>query len=134
MRQFMLAALLAAACYVVPLSPEAALAQPAQNPGGSLAPPPKFLTRDLQAMCDGAEGSARLAGCLRYMQAAVAMYELIIADGKEITWFCAPRDAQPALLRQQFVEWMRDNSDQMGVEAIQGVRLALADAFPCQGD
>jgi hypothetical protein len=104
---------------------------PAQNPGGSLAPPPKFLARDLQALCDGAEGSARLAGCLRYLQAAVAMYELAVAE-KELTWFCAPREAPATLLRQQFVEWAKENGDQMGQEAIQAVRLAMADAFPCQ--
>lgn len=117
------------------LSVTAAFAQ-AANPQGTnpLAPPPKFLARDLQGLCDGAEGSQRLAGCLRYLQASVAMYELIIADGKELTWFCAPREAPAALLRQQYVEWARENADQMGLEAIQAVRVALTDAFPCQGD
>jgi len=114
----------------------AAFAQPAPNlnPTGNLAPPPKFLAKDLQGLCDGAEGSPRLAGCLRYMQGTVAMYELVATENKELTWFCAPREAPPALLRQQFVEWAKDNPDQMGQEAIQAVRLALADAFPCQGD
>jgi hypothetical protein len=113
----------------------AAIAQGGSAPGpsGNLAPPPKFLGRDLQAMCDSAEGSARLAGCLRYLQASVAMYELAAAE-KELTWFCAPREAPAALLRQQFTEWARDNADQMGQDAILVVRQALADAFPCQGD
>lgn len=111
------------------LSASVALAQ--TNP---LAPPPKFLAKDLQALCDGAEGSARLAGCLRYMQAAVAMYEQVVAEAKDVTWFCAPREAPASLLRTQFVEWAKENSDQMGQEAIQAVRQALADAFPCQGD
>jgi hypothetical protein len=115
------------------LSASVALAQgnPAANP---LAPPPKFFAKDLQALCDGAEGSARLAGCLRYMQAAVAMYEQVVAEAKDVTWFCAPREAPASLLRTQFVEWAKENPDQMGQEAIQAVRQALADAFPCQGD
>lgn len=104
---------------------------PAQNPGGSLAPPPKFFARDLLALCEGAEGSPRMAGCLRYLQASVAMYEMAVAE-KELAWFCAPREAPAALLRQQFVEWAKENSDQMGQEAIQAVRLAMTDAFPCQ--
>jgi hypothetical protein len=113
----------------------AAMAQTASgsNPAGSLAPPPKFLGRDLQALCEGPDGSARLSGCLRYLQASVAIYELAAAE-KELTWFCAPREAPAALLRQQFLEWAKDNTDQMGLDAIQTVRQALADAFPCQGD
>ncbi|MEK9968423.1 MAG: Rap1a/Tai family immunity protein [Ferrovibrio sp.] len=131
MRLFVLAGLLAAL-----LAPVAATAQsnPSLNPTGNLAPPPKFLGRDLLALCEGPEGGARLAGCQRYLQAAVAMYELIIAEGKELTLFCAPREAPPVLLRQQFVEWAKDNADQMAQDAIQTVRQALADAFPCQGD
>lgn len=129
MRQFLLTATLAVAC----LAP-AAVAQTPANPTGSLAPPPKFLARDLQTMCDGAEGSARVTGCLRYMQAAVAMYELAVTEAKDLTWFCAPREAPPALLRQQFTEWAKENPDQLGQEAILAVRLALVDAFPCQGD
>jgi hypothetical protein len=104
---------------------------PAQNPGGNLAPPPKFLGRDLQALCDGAEGSVRLAGCLRYLQASVAMYELAVTE-KELAWFCAPREAPAAMLRQQFVEWAKENGDQLGQDAIQTVRLAMTDAYPCQ--
>ncbi len=124
MRRFVLAGLLAG------LLMSGAAAQ--QNPTGNLAPPPKFFGLDLQALCDGAEGSARLAGCLRYLQASVAMYELMVSDGKEITWFCAPREAPATLLRQQFVEWAKENGDQLGQEAIQTVRLAMTDAFPCQ--
>lgn len=114
----------------------AVFAQPASNlnPTGNLAPPPKFLAKDLQGLCDGPEGSARLVGCLRYLQASVAMYEMAVAESKDMTWFCAPREAPAALLRQQFVEWAKENPDQMGQDAIQAVRLALTDAFPCQGD
>lgn len=127
MRLFVLAGLMAG------LLASMAVAQqnPAMNPGGSLAPPPKFLGRDLQALCDGAEGSPRMAGCLRYLQASVAMYELAVAE-KELTWFCAPREAPAALLRQQFVEWAKENGDQLGQDAIQTVRQAMIDAFPCQ--
>ena len=128
MRLFVLAGLLAGSL----VSVAAAQQNPAMNPGGSLAPPPKFLGRDLQVLCDSAEGSARLTGCLRYLQASVAMYELIVADGKEITWFCTPREAPAALLRQQFVEWAKENGDQLGLDAIQTVRQAMTDAFPCQ--
>lgn len=111
-----------------------ALAQQPAPQAAALQPPPRFLAKDLQALCDGAEGSARLAGCLRYLQGAVAIYELAVAEGKDLTWFCAPREAPPAMLRQQFVEWARDNADQMGSEAVQAVKQALADAYPCQGD
>lgn len=100
----------------------------------SLAPPPRFLGKDLAALCEGAEGSARLSGCLRYLQGAVAMYELSVGEAKDLSLFCAPREAPGSLLRQQYMEWVRENADQMGQDAIQTVRLALADAFPCQGD
>ena len=130
MRQFLLIAALVAAC----LAPAAFAQAPASNPTGSLAPPPKFLARDLQAMCESAEGSARLTGCLRYMQAAVAMYELAVTEAKDLTWFCAPREAPPVLLRQQFIEWTKENPDQLAQDAILAVRMALIDAFPCQGD
>jgi hypothetical protein len=74
------------------------------NPGGSLAPPPKFL----------------------------AMYELAVTESKDLAWFCAPREAPATLLRQQFVEWAKDNGDQLEQEAIVAVRQAMTDAFPCQ--
>lgn len=124
MRLFVLAGMIAG------LAASVAVAQ--QNPSGNLAPPPKFLARDLQAMCDGAEGSARLAGCLRYLQASVAMYEMAVVESKDLAWFCAPREAPATLLRQQFVEWAKENGDQLGQEAIQAVRAAMTDAFPCQ--
>ncbi|MFN4312100.1 MAG: Rap1a/Tai family immunity protein [Ferrovibrio sp.] len=114
--------------------PVLAQSQPQPQVGVALQPPPRFLARDLQAMCEGAEGSARLSGCLRYLQGAVALYELVVAEGKELTWFCAPREAPPAMLRQQFVEWARENADQMGNDAVQAVKLALSDSYPCQGD
>ncbi|WP_341704951.1 Rap1a/Tai family immunity protein [Ferrovibrio sp.] len=99
----------------------------------ALQPPPKFLARDLLAGCEAADGTARQTGCLRYLLGAAAMYELAVgAGGKELGWFCTPRDAPAALLRQQYVAWAKDNADQMTLEAIQAVRLALADAFPCQ--
>lgn len=102
------------------------------DPGGSLAPPPKFLARDLQDLCDGAEDSPRLAGCLRYLQASVAMYEMAVTESKDLAWFCAPREAPSTLLRRQFVEWAKDNGDQLEQDAIVAVRQAMTDAFPCQ--
>lgn len=98
----------------------------------ALQPPPPFLGRDLLALCQGAEGSPQRAGCLRYLQAAVAMYEAMVGEGKEISWFCAPREAPAANLRQQFMEFGADNADDMNQDAIKAVRLALTDAFPCQ--
>lgn len=108
-----------------------------QNPVGmppGLQPPPRFLAKDLVGLCEGPENSVRLAGCLRYLQGAVAMYELVVGEAKELSLFCAPREAPSVLLRQQYVEWAKDNADQLNQEAILAVKLAMADAFPCQGD
>jgi len=119
---------------LLPLS-GVAVAQTAPADGAmpnALVPPPKFLARDLLAACEAADGSAQQRGCQRYLQGAAAMYDLAVSEGKDMVWFCTPRDAPPGLLRQQFVSWARDNADQMGLEAIQALRLALADAFPCQ--
>ncbi|MFC3674744.1 Rap1a/Tai family immunity protein [Ferrovibrio xuzhouensis] len=110
-----------------PATPSADSSMPA-----GLAPPPKFLAKDLLTGCQAADGSVQQRGCLRYLQGAAAMYNLIAADGKDPGWFCTPRDAPAEMLRQQFVSWAQDNADQMGLEAIQALRLALADAFPCQ--
>jgi hypothetical protein len=115
-----------------------ALAQAANNAADSsgmpaaLAPPPKFLGKDLLAACQAADGSPSLRGCLRYLQGAAAMYNLAAAEGKDPGWFCTPRDAPAEMLRQQFLSWAQDNADQMAQDAIQVLRLALADAFPCQ--
>lgn len=112
-----------------------ALPVAAQAPmSSSLQPPPRFLGKDLAGLCDGPENSARLAGCLRYLQGAVAMYELTVTEAKELSLFCAPREAPAALLRQQYVEWAKENGDQLNHDAILTVKLALADAFPCAGD
>jgi len=104
----------------------------AQMPA-ALQPPPPFLGRDLAALCNEAEGSPARAGCLRYLQAAVAMYELLQAEGRDNAWFCAPRDVPPANLRQQFLDFTAEAApDELGKEAIQLVRQAFTDAFPCQ--
>ena len=116
------------------------LASPAlaQAPAGQSSmpaantPPPRFLAKDLTGLCEAADNSARQTGCLRYLQGAVAMYEIMVSEGKELTWFCTPREAPAAQLRQQYLEWTKENPDQAGVEAIQAVKLALSDAFPCQ--
>lgn len=112
-----------------------ALAQ--QQPAGQQlpaanTPPPRFLARDMTALCEAADNSVRQIACLRYLQGAVAMYEAVVAEGKELTWFCAPREAPATLLRQQYLDWAKENPDQAGTDAIQAVKAALTDAFPCQ--
>lgn len=119
---------------LVLLTAAPAFAQSQAPMSSSLAPPPRFLGKDLAALCEGAEGSTRLTGCLRYLQGAVAMYELSVGEAKDLSLFCAPREAPSSVLRQQYMEWVKENSDQMAQDAIQTVRLALSDAFPCQGD
>ena len=114
----------------LPALAQAPAAQPAMPAANT--PPPRFLARDLTGLCEAADNSMRQTGCLRYLQGAVAMYELTVTEGKELTWFCAPREAPAALLRQQYREWAKENPDQAGTEAIQAVKLALSDAFPCQ--
>lgn len=114
----------------LPALAQAPAAQPAMPAANT--PPPRFLARDLTGLCEAADNSMRQTGCLRYLQGAVAMYELTVTEGKELTWFCAPREAPAALLRQQYLEWAKENPDQAGTEAIQAVKLALSDAFPCQ--
>lgn len=115
----------------------AVLAQNAgQNSAGqmpaALQPPPPFLGRDLLALCQAADGSAERRGCLRYLQGAVAMYEALLSEGKEVSWFCPPREAPATMLRQQFVEYGEQNADDMAQDAIKAVRFAMTDAFPCQ--
>jgi hypothetical protein len=126
----MMRALLSAFAFLIALP---VLAQPAPM-SSSLQPPPRFLGKDLAGLCEGPENSARLAGCLRYLQGAVAMYELSVAETKDLSLFCAPREAPASVLRQQYVEWVKENADQLNQEAILTVKLALADAFPCAGD
>jgi hypothetical protein len=113
--------------------PALAQSSSTQMPAG-MVPPPRFLAKDLLGLCEGPENSARLAGCLRYLQGAVAMYELAVGEAKDFSLFCAPREAPPGQLRSQYVDWAKENADQLGQDAIQAVKLAMVDAFPCQGD
>lgn len=117
----------------VPAMTQMASAQPAPM-SPNLQPPPRFLGKDLAGLCEGPENSTRLAGCLRYLLGAVQMYELSVGEAKELNLFCAPREAPASLLRQQYVEWVKENADQLNQDAILTVKLALADAFPCAGD
>jgi hypothetical protein len=120
-----------AAILAMTLTAAGALAQTPPPGSGANAPPPRFLARDLTGLCEAADNSTRQTGCLRYLQGAVAMYEAIVNDGKELVWFCAPREAPASLLRQQYLEWAKENPDQAAADAIQAVKLALTDAFPC---
>lgn len=122
--------ILMAMCLASPAVAQAPAGQPSMPPANT--PPPRFLAKDLTLLCEAADNSARQTGCLRYLQGAVAMYEIMVSEGKELTWFCAPREAPAALLRQQYLDWAKETPDQAGIEAIQAVKLALTDAFPCQ--
>ena len=121
---------LMAAFFAFPVLAQTPAAQPTMPAANT--PPPRFLARDLTGLCEAADSSARQAGCLRYLQGAVAMYELTVTEGKELIWFCAPREAPATQLRQQYLEWTKENPDHAGTEAIHAVKLALSDAFPCQ--
>ncbi|MEL3891877.1 Rap1a/Tai family immunity protein [Ferrovibrio sp. MS7] len=130
-KALMFAALLAAGAAQISLSMLPASSAWAQM-SSALQPPPPFLGKDLLALCQAPDASPQRNGCLRYLQAAVAMYEALVGEGKEISWFCAPREAPAATLRQQFVEYGAENADDMAQDAIKAVRMALSDAFPCQ--
>ncbi|MBP6819441.1 MAG: hypothetical protein KBC46_09075 [Ferrovibrio sp.] len=135
-KALMFAALLAAGAAQMPLSLMSGSMLPVSSAwaqmSSALQPPPPFLGKDLLALCQAPDASPQRSGCLRYLQAAVAMYEALVGEGKEISWFCAPREAPAATLRQQFVEYGADNADDMAQDAIKAVRMALSDAFPCQ--
>ncbi len=104
----------------------------AQMPA-ALQPPPPFLGRDLAGLCREADGSSGQTGCLRYLQAAVAMYEMVLTEGRDNAWFCAPRDVPSATLRKQFLDFAGEaTEEELGRQAIQLVRQAFTEAFPCQ--
>lgn len=104
----------------------------AQQPAALQGPAPAFLGKDLATLCEANDGSAAQTGCLRFLQGALAMYELAVNEGKELTWFCAPREAPAGLLRRQFLEYAAENADAMKEDAIKTVRAAFTEAFSCQ--
>lgn len=113
-----------------------ATATMAQNaaPSASLQPPPPFTGRNLAALCEAPEQrAAERQGCLRFLQASAQMYELAANErGKELAWFCLPRDGDPAHFRRVFNDWAKENAAQLDQPAIQVVKAAFSDIFSCQ--
>ena len=86
----------------------------------------------LLALCEAPESrAADRASCIGFMRGAIAMYELVGAENKELAWFCPARNGDPLALRQLYVEWAHENPSDVGDTAIAAVRAALADAFSC---
>jgi len=45
---------------------------------------------------------------------------------------CLPEEYDPEQLREAYVAWAKDNLDQLDQSALETVRAALKDAFPCE--
>jgi hypothetical protein len=45
---------------------------------------------------------------------------------------CLPEEYDPEQLREAFVAWAKDNPDQLDQSALEAVRAAMTDAFPCE--
>lgn len=103
----------------------------AQMPA-ALQPPPPFLGSDLLRLCKESDNSPGQNQCLRFMQGAVLMYELVLAEHAEKAWFCPPREAPPALLRKNFLEYAAEAPDELKQDAIKVLKASLVDGYPCQ--
>ena len=83
---------------------------------------------DLQKSC---AAPATAAVCIAYMRGAVAMYEAVAAEAKEIAWFCPPQDGDPAALRKLYLDWAEENPAGLGQPALLAVKAMFQDAFAC---
>ena len=45
---------------------------------------------------------------------------------------CLPEEYDPEQLREAFIAWAKDNPDQLDQSALEAVRAAMTDAFPCE--
>jgi hypothetical protein len=45
---------------------------------------------------------------------------------------CLPEEYDPEQLREAFIAWAKDNPDQLEQSALEAVRAAMTDAFPCE--
>lgn len=69
--------------------------------------------------------------CTAYLRGALAMYEAVGAEQRELAWFCPRPDIEPTQLRRFFVEWANENRAAVAGPAILAVKAAMQDAFPC---
>ena len=83
---------------------------------------------DLQKSC---AAPASAAVCIAYMRGAVAMYEAVAAEAKEVAWFCPPQDGDPAALRKLYLDWAEENPSLLGQPALLAVKAMFQDAFAC---
>ena len=85
--------------------------------------------RELMQSCQGA--ADRLAGCNGFLTGFVAAYDLAVEDGKELGWFCLPNGYDPAVLRNNFLDWARENPGALDQPAPVNVKTAFQEAFSC---
>jgi len=104
----------------------AALALAAVLPSGAGAQP--FTGADLQKSC-ATPATAQV--CIAYMRGAVSMYEAVVAEAKDVVWFCPPVDGDPAALRKLYLDWAQENPAGLAQPAMGAVKAMLQDAFAC---
>lgn len=83
---------------------------------------------ELQKLCATPPDAAV---CTAYLRGAVAMYEAVAGEVKELSWFCPPRDGDTGVLRQLYLDWARDNEATLSGPAMNAVRAVLQDAYQC---
>jgi hypothetical protein len=81
---------------------------------------------DLLKMCNSAPNT-----CNAYLRGAVAMYEAVVAEAKEVAWFCPPKDGDFTVLRRLYVEWAAENANDLPQPVMVAVEAMLADAYSC---
>ncbi len=103
---------------LVPALLVAATAALAQAPTG----------RDFAKACADAAGRAP---CETILRDEVAQHDAGLQTGKDELSYCAPRDVDGPQLARVFLDWARDNDNQLDQPQLAVIRQALSESYPC---
>ncbi|HYM33627.1 MAG TPA: Rap1a/Tai family immunity protein [Candidatus Cybelea sp.] len=84
-------------------------------------PPANQTGRQLVAQCEAPAHQA----CLDTLHA-------LTAKMSDDPGMCLPEEYDPEQVRDAYLDWAKDNPDELGKPAEETVREAMRDAFPCE--
>ncbi len=69
--------------------------------------------------------------CETILRDEVAQHDAGLQAGKDELSYCAPRDVDGPQLARVFVDWARDNDNQLDQPQLLVIRQALSESYPC---
>ncbi len=84
--------------------------------------------REFARACNDPAGRT---ACESILREEVAQHDASLQAGKDELSYCAPREVDGPQLARVFLDWARDNDNQLDQPQLAVIRQALSESYPC---